>query len=670
MPNRLIHETSPYLLQHANNPVNWYPYGNEAIEEAKRRNCPIIISIGYSACHWCHVMEHESFSVPEVAEVMNSLFVCVKVDREERPDVDQIYLNAVQLLHGQGGWPLNCFALPDGRPFWGGTYFRPEQWIDILKQLSNMYQNNYEEILTQAERIHSGLKSMGTIATPDVAGSKGISAVEETYKQLALRFDKSLGGTIGAPKFPMPSLWQFVLNYHIISQSPKALAQLRLTLDKMAMGGIYDQIAGGFARYSTDTEWKVPHFEKMLYDNAQLAVLYANAFRATGVIFYLEIFTGILKFIDTELTSPEGAFYAALDADSEGVEGKFYVWKKQEIDELLPEYADLLSRYWGVGKEGHWEADDNILLRPNTDEQFALIEHLSTEELRQLVKMSKKVLLNYRNQRVRPNLDDKIIVSWNALMIKGFVAGALATAEEAWMETALKAARFIDKNIISAEGKITRTWKNGEANINGFLDDYAFTADAFISLYQLTFDEFWLLKAKQLTDYAIKEFSQESSPLFWFVPQTNDDTNINKLSRILETTDGVEPSGNSVMAWVMLAIGNYFEEQEYIDRSESMCNYIRKNMVSDPAYHAQWATVTAAHANGIDLVTITGNEAVDHAIQLNRQYRPFLLLAAAYNKSRIPVFKNKFRSDNSTMIYKCRNHTCEAPVEKVEDLSL
>jgi uncharacterized protein len=414
MPNRLIHETSPYLLQHANNPVNWYPYGNEAIEEAKRRNCPMIISIGYSACHWCHVMEHESFSVPEVAEVMNSLFVCVKVDREERPDVDQIYLNAVQLLHGQGGWPLNCFALPDGRPFWGGTYFRPEQWIDILKQLSNMYQNNYDEILTQAERIHSGLKGMGTISAPDVYESKGIMTVEETYKQLALRFDKSLGGTIGAPKFPMPSLWQFVLNYHIISQSPKALAQLRLTLNKMAMGGIYDQIAGGFARYSTDTEWKVPHFEKMLYDNAQLAVLYANAFRATGNIFYLEILTGILQFINTELTSPEGAFYAALDADSEGVEGKFYVWKKQEIDELLPEYADLLSRYWGVGKEGHWEADTNILLRPNTDEQFALIEHLSTEELRQLVKMSKKVLLNYRNQRVRPNLDDKIIVSWNA----------------------------------------------------------------------------------------------------------------------------------------------------------------------------------------------------------------------------------------------------------------
>jgi uncharacterized protein len=255
-------------------------------------------------------------------------------------------------------------------------------------------------------------------------------------------------------------------------------------------------------------------------------------------------------------------------------------------------------------------------------------------------------------------------------MIKGFVAGALATAEEAWVETALRAARFIDKNMISAEGKITRTWKNGEANINGFLDDYAFTADAFIALYQLTFDEFWLLKAKQLTDYAIKEFSQESSPLFWFIPQTNDDNNINKLSRILETTDGVEPSGNSVMAWVMLAIGNYFEEQEYIDRSESMCNYIRKNMISYPAYHAQWATVTAAHANGIDLITITGNEAVDHAIQLNRQYRPFLLLAAAYNKSSIPVFKNKFRGDNSTMIYKCRDHTCEAPLEKIEDLSL
>lgn len=670
MPNRLIHETSPYLLQHANNPVNWYPYGNEAIEEAKRRNCPIIISIGYSACHWCHVMEHESFNVPEVAEVMNRLFVCVKVDREERPDVDQIYLNAIQLLHGQGGWPLNCFALPDGRPFWGGTYFRPEQWIDILKQLSNMYQNNYEEILAQAERIHSGIKGMGIIDAPAADISTSITAVEDAYNQLALRFDKSLGGTIGAPKFPMPSLWQFVLNYHFISHSPKALNQLKITLDKMAMGGIYDQVAGGFARYSTDTEWKVPHFEKMLYDNAQLAVLYSNAFRSTGVIFYVEILTGILQFINAELTSPEGAFYAALDADSEGKEGQFYIWKKEEINELLPEYADLLSRYWGVGNEGHWEADHNILLRSNTDEQFALIEHLSTEELRQLVKMSKKVLLKYRNQRVRPNLDDKIIVSWNAMMIKGFVAGTLATSDEAWKDTAIKAARFLDANMISVDGKITRTWKNGEARINGFLDDYAFTADAFLSLYQLTFDESWLLRAKQLTDYAINEFSHESTPLFWFVPQSNDDPNINNLSRLLETTDGVEPSGNSVMAWVMLAIGNFFEDQAYIDRSKNMCNYIQKNMVSYPAYHAQWATVTAAHVNGIDLVTITGPEAANYASQLYRKYRPFLLLAAAYNKSSIPVFKNKFRSDHSTLIYKCRNHTCEAPVEKIEDISL
>ncbi len=670
MPNRLIHETSPYLLQHANNPVNWYPYGNEAIEEAKRRNCPIIISIGYSACHWCHVMEHESFSVPDVAEVMNQLFVCVKVDREERPDVDQIYLNAVQLLHGQGGWPLNCFAMPDGRPFWGGTYFRPEQWTDILRQLSDMYQNNYVEILAQAERIHSGIKGMGIIDAPASDISTDITAVEDAYNQLALRFDKSLGGTIGAPKFPMPSLWQFVLNYHFISQSPKALAQLQLTLDKMAMGGVYDQVAGGFARYSTDTEWKVPHFEKMLYDNAQLTVLYANAFRATGVIFYVEILKGILQFINAELTSTEGAFYAALDADSEGKEGQFYIWKREEINELLPEYADLLSRYWGVGKEGHWEADHNILLRPNTDEQFALIEHLSTEELRQLVKMSKKVLLNYRNLRVRPNLDDKIIVSWNAMMIKGFVAGAFATSDEALKETALKAARFLDDNMISTDGKITRTWKNGKARINGFLDDYAFTADAFISLYQLTFDESWLLRAKQLIDYTINEFSQESTPLFWFVPQSNDDPNINNLSRLLETTDGVEPSGNSVMAWVMLAIGNYFEDQTYIDRSKNMCNYIQKNMVAYPAYHANWATITAAHVNGIDLVTITGTEAVTYATQLYRRFRPFLLLAAAYNKSSIPVFKNKFRSDHSTMIYKCRNHTCEAPVEKIEDISL
>lgn len=669
MPNRLINETSPYLLQHAHNPVDWYPYGTEALEEAKRRDCPIIISIGYSACHWCHVMEHESFSIPEVAEIMNRLFVCVKVDREERPDVDQIYLNAVQLLHGQGGWPLNCFSMPDGRPFWGGTYFRPEQWKEILMQLSDLYHNNFEDIIGQAERIHSGIYGMGIIEAPLKNNPLNVKTIEDAYEQLSLKFDKSLGGTRGAPKFPMPGIWQFMLKYYYLTHSDDSLIQIKLTLDKMSMGGIYDQLAGGFARYSTDSEWKVPHFEKMLYDNAQLAAVFANAFRVTGKQAYLAILTKTLDFVKTELTSPEGAFYAAIDADSEGVEGLFYVWKKEEIIDQLPEYGELLSRYWGIEKQGLWEHGQNILLRPYSDDQFAMLEHLSAEELRQLVNMASKVLLNYRNKRIRPNLDDKIILSWNALMIKGYAVAAMSADNNEWKDAAIAAAEFLITNMITQDGSIKRTWKDGSAKINGFLDDYAFTADAFLSLYQLTFNEKWLKIAKQLTEIVISRFSQESSPLFWFMPDNNEDSNITKLSRILETSDGVEPSGNAIMAWVLLCLGNYFEDQSYVHRSQQMCIYMEKNVVAYPSFHAHWAGVTAAHVHGMSVFVITGDEAFEYGRKLHTHFSPFSLIAASNNKSDIPVFINKFK-EGKTLIFKCMNNTCDAPVEKLEDISI
>lgn len=669
MPNRLINETSPYLLQHANNPVDWYPYGNEALEEARRRDCPVIISIGYSACHWCHVMEHESFSVPEVADIMNRLFVCIKVDREERPDVDQIYLNAVQLLHGQGGWPLNCFALPDGRPFWGGTYFRPEQWKDILLQLSDMYHNNFDDIISQAERIHKGIYGMGLIDAPADSVSISHKTIEDAWEQLSFKIDRVNGGTRGAPKFPMPSIWQFMLRYHYISDAGDALAQVKLTLDKMSMGGIFDQAGGGFARYSTDAEWKVPHFEKMLYDNAQLAALYADGFRATGKQAYLSILTRILEFVNTELLSPEGAFYAALDADSEGEEGRFYVWKKSEILELLPEYGELLSRYWGVEKQGYWEKDRNILLRPISDDQFAMLEHLSAEELRQLVAMASRVLYNHRKKRPGPGLDDKVIFSWNALMIKGYAVASLVADNNEWGNTAEKAAAFLFDNMVADNGSIKRTWKNGTAKINGFLDDYAFMADALIELYQLTFNEDYLFKAKLLADTLIQRFSQQESPLFWYLPEDNEDDHILKISRVLETNDGVEPSGNAVMAGVLLSLGNYFEDPAYITRSVEMCRYMEKNIVAYPSFYARWASVATAHVHGVSVVAAAGNDAVKYARRLQKHYSPFTLFAASAAQSRLPVLANKLK-DGKTLIYRCVNHVCEAPVDDPAEITL
>lgn len=668
MANRLKDETSPYLLQHANNPVDWYPYGPEALQEAARRDCPILISIGYSACHWCHVMEHESFSNPAVAEVMNKLFVCIKVDREERPDVDQIYMNAIQLLQGQGGWPLNCFALPDGRPFWGGTYFRPHQWKELLSQLSDLYNNSRDELITQAERIHQGLGIMSVISPPLESNLIDASIIKQSYEKLSLRFDTEQGGLKGAPKFPMPAVWQFVLNYNYLFKAPKAIRQLKLTLEKMAMGGIFDQIGGGFSRYSTDDLWKVPHFEKMLYDNGQLAVLYAQAYHFTQDKSYLNTLTKILQFVSSELTSPEGAFFSAIDADSEGEEGLFYLWRKDQIMELLPEYSDLLSRYWGVDADGKWEKDHNILLRPLTDDEFATREHLSTEELRQLVKMASTVLLSERNKRIRPSLDDKIIFSWNAMMIKGYATAAIVSNNKQWSDIATRAANFLVQQMISEDGRILRTYKDGNARINGFLDDYAFTADAFITLYQLTFDESWLLKAEQLTRVVIDHFSQDDSPLFWYMADDNEDQNVTRLSRILETNDGVEPSGNSMMASVLLHLAYYFENEDWVDTSRLMCNYLKKHITDYPGYYANWASVSAAISKGVTTIAIAGDNAVNLAHQVQKQFHPFVLIAAANNTSSLPVFNNKFKP-GKTLIYKCVNHSCDAPVENVSDIS-
>ncbi len=666
MSNRLNKETSPYLLQHADNPVDWQPYGEEALFEAQRRNCPVIISIGYSACHWCHVMEHESFSNDEIAEIMNSRFVCIKVDREERPDIDQNYLNAVQILHGQGGWPLNCFALPDGRPFWGGTYFRPDQWKEILIQISDLYQNSYEDILEQATRLHQGLRSMGIIKIPEDSSPFNKNTLEDIFKQIATQFDKVNGGLRGAPKFPMPVVWQFTLFYYYLSQSEDAISQLRLTLDKMAMGGIFDQIGGGFSRYSTDANWKIPHFEKMLYDNAQLISLYADAYRMSGNNSYLEILIKTLQFIEAELLSSEGAFYSALDADSEGEEGKFYVWSKSEITELLPEYAELLGRFWGIDKQGLWEDGNNVLIRPFYDDQFAKSEHLSQEELRQLVNMASKLMLSKRNQRIKPGLDDKIILSWNSLIISGLSKAAMATSNEKYEKMAIRTANFI-WDIMAKGGKILRSYKNGISKINGFLDDYAFTAEAFISLYQLTFDEKWLLRSRDLVEYVIEHFSQDSAPLFWFLPENSEDAHITHLSRILETSDGVEPSGNSTMAWALLVLGNYFEDQDYIKRSSEMCNHLKSNVEQYPAYNSKWATVMAAHVHGINMIVIAGEDAYQKAEMLKPIYMPLSLIAAATRGSDLPIFNNKFKI-GKTMIYKCTNLNCDAPVESPDDL--
>jgi len=659
MPNRLINESSPYLLQHANNPVDWFPYGEEAFAEARNSNRPVLISIGYSACHWCHVMEHESFSKPEIADVMNRLFVCIKVDREERPDVDQVYMNAVQLLHNSGGWPLNCFALPDGRPFWGGTYFRPSQWTDLLEQISDLYHKNRNEIEQQAKRLREGIEGLSLIERIGDEDADRHQLAKDAYEQLAHRFDENRGGLIGAPKFPMPVVWEFVLRSHMLMKQPGALDHLKLTIDHMSRGGIFDQAGGGFCRYSTDAGWKVPHFEKMLYDNAQMVSLISGLYRATGDENLSVLMHRTLAFVERELTSPEGAFYAALDADSEGEEGKFYVWTKDEIIQLLPEYGELLCEYWGIGGEGVWEKGKNILIRPLTDEVFASRQHLSAEELKQLVRMAAGVLLSHRNQRVRPGLDDKVLASWNGLMIKAYAAAYRATGQHSYMNAALKAARFIKTAMIQPGGSILRSWKNGTARINGVLPDYAFLADAFTELYQICFDEQWLFDARELTDYAIDHFSDPETGLFWYTSVSNG--NDPGLIPVLDTSDGVEPSGNAVMAGTLLYLGHFFSDGTYIGRAGKMANLLSYRMASYPSAYARWASVTAEIAHEITTLIITGPDALNQAREFMKKTAPGTLLAASTGESRLPVFSSRFR-DGETLFYQCRGNVCLEPV--------
>ena len=664
-PNRLINESSPYLIQHAYNPVDWHPYGDEALELARVTNRPLLVSIGYSACHWCHVMEHESFSNPEVAEIMNREFVCVKVDREERPDVDQVFMAAVQLLHNSGGWPLNSFALPDGRPFWGGTYFRTTQWMELLEQISELYKRSFSEIEQQAVRLAEGTSEMSIIDAPADASRPDMDFINEMYDQLSLRFDTELGGTIGAPKFPMPVVWEFVAAYFQVRQLPEAMQQLSLTLEKMAMAGIFDQIGGGFARYSVDTLWKVPHFEKMLYDNAQLASLYAKTYALSADELLHETLAKTLAFIEKEFTAEEGYFYSALDADSEGEEGLFYLWTREEIKDLLPEYGDLVSDYFGVGNQGLWEKGKSILLRPLTDHAFASRQHLSAEELRQLIRMTSTVMLKARDERIKPGLDNKMILSWNAMMVEGLIDAFQVTGNQRSKEAALKAGSYMASVMMKADGSLFRTRSKEKDGIPGFLDDYAFTIRAFIALYQLDFDEKWLQRARQLCIYVMEAFADEVSPLFWYVPKSM--SSRSSMVRIKEVTDGVEPSGNAVMAEVLTLLGYYFEEDKWLDYASRMLLTMKSRMLAYPSAHAYWAKVALMHVVGVTTIITTGPSALDFTEALRRKAGPFTLFAATIKEETFPVFKQRIK-DNDSLIYVCKGNVCQAPVAKPEDV--
>ena len=659
--NHLVHESSPYLLQHAHNPVNWYPWGTEALNKARKEDKLIIVSIGYAACHWCHVMEYESFADEDVAAFMNDHFVAIKVDREERPDIDQVYMNAVQLITGMGGWPLNCITLPDGRPVYGGTYFPKPQWIDMLAQVLNFVQQNPDKAEQQAQVLTQGVRSGEAVYAKAEEAAFGLDDLRRIFAAWRSDIDYTDGGHKGAPKFPLPVTHQFLLHYHYLTGDADALKAVTITLDRMADGGIYDQIGGGFARYSTDPQWRVPHFEKMLYDNAQLVSLYAAVWQRTKDPRYELIVRETLDFIQREMTSPEGGFYSSFDADSEGEEGTFYVWTRDKLREALGDGAELIIDYYSVTEEGNWEGGRNILFRSASDTEIAARYQITEEELARRVREANELLLKERVKRIRPGLDDKILTSWNALMLKAYVDTYRVFGDKAYLDRALRSAECVDAKIKAPDGRLNRNYKNGRTSINAFLDDYAFTVSAFVSLYQATFDEKWLQEARELTAYALAHFHDADSGMFYYTSDIDEAL----IARKMEVTDNVIPASNSEMAKNLFVLGHYFYDDAYVRKAEKMLSTVRQNALRGGAYYANWDILMAWVAGGVCEVAIVGEECEAKRRELDECYLPDVFVSGGKGDGILPLLADK-PIDGQTTIYVCRDRVCQLPVTEVK----
>lgn len=662
--NNLRGQTSPYLLQHLYNPVDWHPWGDHALEKARSQNKPLLVSIGYSACHWCHVMENESFEDQEVARLMNMHFVCIKVDREERPDIDHLYMNAVQLIAGQGGWPLNCFAMPDGRPFWGGTYFPKENWKDILIRVSELYKNQFAQVSEQANNLTHGV-AQSSIVEP--GGGPPLFSRQlplQMYTGMMKNADSQEGGRKGAPKFPMPVNYEFLLNYFYHTKDQKALDHVILSLSKMAMGGIYDQVAGGFSRYSTDEHWKVPHFEKMLYDNAQLISLYSLAWKAKPDKLFKDVVYQTIDFIANELTSDRGVFYSALDADSEGEEGKYYVWTESELDEVLGDDALLIKTFFNVGGKGLWEDGKNILLRTHTNEEFASLHGLELQQWEMILKSGSRKLLERRSKRIPPALDNKVLVSWNALMIKALADAWGAFGEKEFLDEATKAADFILQHAMEPSGKLYRSLKSDVPAIDAFLEDYAMLIRALISLYEVTMDGKYLQKAMLLTQRVLEDFESGKSALFPFSSSKGETL----VAPFYEFTDNVIPSSNSMMACNLFYLANYFEKPEWSQRSAMMLRDMTIHLEQYSSQYSLWGVLLLQHVYPFFTLAVCGSQAQQVMKEVNCSFIPHVLLAAASEKDEsIPLLRGRHR-EGKTWFYLCHLGNCHLPVESFEEI--
>lgn len=670
MSNRLAHETSPYLLQHAHNPVDWYPWGEEALEAAKQQDKPILVSIGYAACHWCHVMERESFEDEATARLMNEHFINIKVDREERPDIDHIYMDAVQAMTGSGGWPLNVFLLPDARPFYGGTYYPPVRafnrasWKEILLAVSEAFSTRRAEMDTQAAGLTQHLVQSNNFGVGD-AGAVSMfneDSLHEIFRNLMNQADTLDGGFGKAPKFPQTFSIQYLLRHFWYTKEEAALKQALLSLDKMLYGGIYDQLGGGFARYATDTKWLVPHFEKMLYDNALLVGVLAEAYQLTGQERYRRVIEETLVFVERELYSPEGGFYSALDADSEGEEGKFYVWQKEEIEEVLGNDAELFCSYYDVSGQGNWHEQGhyggprNILQVLQPAEEFARSRGLDEKGFVAQLEQWKEKLLAHRETRVRPALDDKILLNWNALMNTAYCKAYMATGNEHYREVAERNMRFLLK-VFRAEGHWRHTYKNGSAKTPAFLDDLAFLVQALINLQEITGDAELLLEARELAEYVVAHFSEENSPFFYYTNFQQRDVIVRKR----EVYDGATPSGNAAMGHNLFYLSVVFDRADWRERAAGMTASLAHVITKYPTSFGVWAGLLQALTKGGVEVVATGAKILEWRKQILHIFIPYKIFQSIEKPdNRFPLLDGK-SVETQPLVFLCKNYACHTP---------
>lgn len=661
--NALINETSPYLLQHAHNPVQWMAWNEETLALAIREDKPILLSIGYSSCHWCHVMEHQSFEDEAVASIMNQSFINIKVDREERPDIDQIYMDAVQAMNIRGGWPLNVFLTPQKKPFYGGTYFPKEHWKHILNQVANAFQEHRSDIEKSAEGFAQTLQA-SEIEKYRIADPRHIDSniLATAYQSIAHQFDTHWGGLDKEPKFPMPSIWLYLLNEYKATNNQAALDQTLITLNRIMMGGLYDQVGGGFARYSTDKEWLAPHFEKMLYDNGQLLSLYSHAFQLTQDKNFHEVAERTIRWLTREMTSPEHGFYSALDADSEGEEGKFYVWQMDELLTTFAPEAELWMDYFSIEPDGNWEGN-NILFRKKYDADFIRDENISMEFLHQRRNEIYEKLLLQRNHRPRPFLDDKQIASWNGIMLKGLADWHKASGSHVALELAIKNAHFLTQHLIQ-DHHIFHSHKPGSKKTPGFLDDYAFVIESFIALHEATLDSQWLHEAKELMNTALNEFYDESEGYFFYTAASTTDL----IARKKEIFDNVIPASNSAIAKCLFQLGHFYLYDEWKEAAQNMCKRISHMIKTDSNYLANWSTLALWINNPYLEIAILGPEALVFAQALNRHFLPFKVMTGSKSEDNsIPLLENRASQDGNTYIYICNNNACLRPVGSVAE---